>query len=112
MRYCLNVFNAIVLPIFDYCDAPWSNLLQQDKDQMEGLQCRAAQVIVGGSVDLLDALKLKWVSLHDRRSYHKVLLVFKCLHDIVPELLANHFSRQCSVNKYNVRRNDSITLPK
>ena len=36
------VHNALILPLFDYCDIAWSNLLQQDIDRLQRLQKRSA----------------------------------------------------------------------
>ena len=32
------VHNILILPLFDYCDIAWSNLLQQDIDRLQRLQ--------------------------------------------------------------------------
>ena len=34
------VYNALIIPLFDYCDITWSNLLQQDIDRLQRLQNR------------------------------------------------------------------------
>ena len=39
------VYNAVILPLFDYCDIAWSNLLQQDIDRLQPLQNRSARII-------------------------------------------------------------------
>ena len=39
------VHNTLILPLFDYCDIAWSNLLQQDMDRLQRLQNRSARII-------------------------------------------------------------------
>ena len=36
---------ALILPLLDYCDIAWSNLLQQDIDRLQRLQNRSARII-------------------------------------------------------------------
>ena len=40
------VHNPLILPLFDYCDIAWSNLLQQDIDRLQRLQNRSDHVQV------------------------------------------------------------------
>ena len=47
------VHNALVLPLFDYCDIAWSNLLQQDRDRLQHLQNRSARIITRTLLSLI-----------------------------------------------------------
>ena len=76
--------NALILPLFDYCDIVWSNLLQQDIDPLHRLQNRSARIITRFSRPSEAIEQLHWPTFSSRRSYHKAKLVFLCLHSLVP----------------------------
>ena len=73
------VHNALILPLFDYCDIAWSNLLQQDIDRLQRLQNRSARIITRCSRSSEAIEQLHWPTLSSRRSYHKAKLVVLCL---------------------------------
>ena len=76
--------NALILPLFDYCDIVWINLLQQDIDPLQRLQNRSARIITRFSRPSEAIEQLHWPTFSSRRSYHKAKLVFLCLHSLVP----------------------------
>ena len=87
------VHNALILPLFDYCDIAWSNLLQQEIDQLQRLQNRSARIITRCSCSSEAIEQLHWPTLSSRRSYHKAKLVFLCLHSLVPSYFSLYFTR-------------------
>ena len=56
--------------------------------------------------------KLKWSSLNCRRSYHKAILVYKCLHSLVPNYFFNYFKKFSNVHSSNTRHKNRLILPK
>ena len=86
------VHNALILPLFDYCDIAWSNLLQQDIDRLQRLQNRSARIITRCSRSSEAIEQLHWPTLSSRRSYHKAKLVFLCLHSLVPSYFSLYFT--------------------
>ena len=70
------VHNTLILPLFDYCDIAWSNLLQQDIYQLQHLQNRSARIITHCSHSSEAIEELHWPTLSSRRSYHKAKLIF------------------------------------
>ena len=47
-----------------------------------------------------------------RRSYHKAILVYKCLHSLVPNYFLNYFKKFSNVHSYNTRHKNRLILPK
>ena len=83
----VNVYNSIILPLFEYTD-----LVSGEKnnkvlmDDLQILQNKAAKVILGlpGAHSATDALeKLNWVELNTRRQQHRHIAIHKCLHGIM-----------------------------
>ena len=106
------VHNALILPLFDYCDVAWSNLLQQDIDRLQRLQNRSARIITRCSRSSEAIEQLQWPTLSSRRYYHKAKLVFLCLHSLVPSYFSSHFTRFSNVHNYSTRQSMRLSLPK
>ena len=64
------VHDALMLPLFGYCDIAWSNLLQQDIDRLQCLQNRSSRIITRCSRSSEAIEQLHWPTLSSRRSYH------------------------------------------
>ena len=106
------VHNALILPLFDYCDIAWSNLLQQDIDRLQRLQYRSARIITRCSRSSEAIEQLQWPTLSSRRYYHKAKLVFLCLHSLVPSYFSSYFTRFSNVHNYSTRQSMRLSLPK
>ena len=53
----MKTFCSCKLPLLDYCDSAWGNLLQQDQDKLQRLQNRAAKIVLNDkSMQSCDAL--------------------------------------------------------
>ena len=109
-----KVFSTMIRPKLDYCDFVWNTNLPISKyNRLEGVQKRAAKIILKDDSLDLDGLRnqLGWKSIHNRSSINKLLLVFKCLHSLGPDIFNNYFSK--SSNVYNTRRSGKdLLLPK
>ena len=68
----LTIYNALILPLFDYCDVVWGNLNKGLADRIQKLQNRAARIITQSSyVKSCDILgQLKWDCMGQRRIKH------------------------------------------
>ena len=106
------VHNALILPLFDYCNIAWSNLLQQDIDRLQRLQNRSARIITRCSRSSEAIEQLQWPTLSSRRYYHKVKLIFLCLHSLVPSYFSSYFIRFSNVHNYFTRQSMRLSLPK
>jgi len=79
---------------------------------LQRLQNRAARIILkrDSSRDTFNVLG--WTDLETNSKIHKCVLVFKCLHNLVPQYLSNYFIRNYNVHGYNTRRKADLHLPK
>ena len=76
------LYNAIVLPYFDYCTPLWDNCGNTLKNRLQKFQNRAARIITGKSYDVpfFEWLpNLKWMSLEKKRINSKLLFVYKII---------------------------------
>ena len=103
------VHNALILPLFDYCDIAWSNLLQQDIDRLQRLQNRSARIITrcSRSSEAIEQ-QLHWPTLSSR---HKAKLVFICRHSLVPSYFSLYFTIFSNIHNYSARQSMRLSLP-
>jgi hypothetical protein len=91
---CIILYNAMILPLFDYCCIIWDSCGKTNQQYLDKLQKRAAGIIESHRVNQTDLIHtLSWQSLKLRRVYHICLLVHKCLNNMAPEYLIDEFHR-------------------
>ena len=95
LRYTLNlsnmkiVYNAIILPIFDYGDILYGNAATKYTNQLQKLQNRAFRILLGISpyehVSVKEIhTRLGYKSLESRRCCHLNVMVYKVLNELAP----------------------------
>ena len=110
----IQIYNALIIPHFDYCSPVWDCLSGYLSDKLQKLQNRAARVITKSPFDtssnhLLSTLD--WERLSPRRKKQKAFMMFKTMNGLAPDYLQSLFSQRHSV--YNLRDSEGkLTLPK
>ena len=111
---CITLFNAMVLPLFDYCCVVWDGCGQRNKNYLK-LDCllkRAAGIIAGRKATNTDIQQtLKWPSLQCRREHQKCIQVYKCINGLAPAHLLDYFHSSEQNHNYDTRNKDLIRLP-
>ena len=100
------LYQAFVLPIFDYCDVVWSPSSAQCIRKLERVHSKFISSLpssMGGS-DIN-------VTLAERRTYHAALQVFKILHNISPTYLQDLFSYTIDVTGHVGRNPHRLYVP-
>ena len=112
----LQIYQALILPHFDYCSPVWDELSVTLSDKLQKLQNRAARVITRSSYqyDTSSSILLNrrnWHNLSTRRKKLKATLMFKIIKGLSPEYLQDLFSIRST--KYNLRDSEiKLNLPK
>ena len=93
----IQIYNALIMPHFDYCSPVWDCLNGYLSDKLQKLQNRAARVITKLPFDtssnhLLSTLDWKRLSL--RRKKQKALMMYKTINNLGPEYLQSLFSQR------------------
>ena len=109
-QYTLEtVYNALIMPHFDYCSLVWDNCSKHLQDKIQKLQNRAARVISGKTYDIRSSEILEnlgWQTLLERRRRKKALLMHKIRNNNgLPEGLISMFTSNNNSN-YNLRSNE------
>ena len=87
----VSVYNALIMPHFDYCCEVWDSLGSVLDERLQKLHSRCARVIMrykneAGQSEL--ALRhLGWSLLSERRFHIKARQMFKVLHDLATMVL-------------------------
>jgi hypothetical protein len=109
------LYNAIVLPHFDYADTVYDSASETSKIQLQRLQTRAARLISGsGPRASRNPMfkQLSWLSLQNRRDFHKCTMVFKCRNGLAPEYLMTRFKANDTKHSYNTRNASQLRATK
>ena len=109
-----QIYQALILPLFDYCSPVWDKLSVTLSDKLQKLQNRAARVITRSSYDTTASIllnRLNWDNLSTRRKKLKATLMFKIIKGLFPTYLQDLFSIHSA--KYNLRDSEiKLNLPK
>ena len=86
--------NAFVFNKLFYCSTVWANTSQDNVKKLQLIQNFAVRIVLG--LRKYDHLSvgigsLNWLAVKDRLLLNDAVMVFKCLHDLVPKYLANIF---------------------
>jgi hypothetical protein len=100
------LYNAIVLPIIDYCCPIWASAANKLVNKIQILQNNAARITLGCKVreKHVDEIykELKWMNVRERANYFKSILMYKCIHNLAPEYLVNKIQNQ-NTHRYSTR---------
>ena len=110
----LQIYQALILPRFDYCSPVWDELSVTLSDKLQKLQNKAARVITRSSYDTSASIllnRLNWDNLSTRRKKLKATLMFKIIKGPSPAYLHDLFSIRSTT--YNLRDSEiKLNLPK
>ena len=90
------LYNALILPLFDYADVVIDSANASLKDRLQKLQNRAGRIILkinpySHVSNKFIHEKLGWDTLQSRRKKHTLTMVYKSLHKLVPSYLTDSF---------------------
>ena len=101
----VQIYNALILPHFDYCSPVWDCMSGSSSDKLQKLQNRAARVITQSPFEKsfnLHLAILKWEKLSLRRKKQKGLIMYRTVNELSPDYLQCLFTQRL-VNDYNLR---------
>ena len=90
-----QIYQALILPHFDYCSPVWDELSVTLSDKLQKLQNRAARPITRSSYDTSASIllnRLNWDNLSTRRKKLKATLMFKIIKGLSLAYLQDLFS--------------------
>ncbi len=109
------MYNAIVLPHFDYADIILDSASAASKFKLQSLQTRAARLITGsGTRTSRNPMykSLSWLSLKHRGDFHKCVMVYKCRNSLALSYLEKLFTSNDTKHTYNTRHSSQLRSTK
>ena len=114
MKTLTMIYNALIQPHFDYCDAVWGNINSGLATRLQRLQNRAARVITSQNYDVRSAdilNELNWDNLASRREKILSMLIYDAVHHNVPEYISELSPLISKSNTYKFRlRNNNLNI--
>ena len=111
-RFALEIlYKILVRSTLEYADVVWGGCLTGERDLLEGIQLAAARVVTGARKGTHRASLLKdlsWHTLENRRSVHKLVMMYKMFNKLVPLFPQQVKDR----TTYSLRSSDNLSLPK
>ena len=99
-RVITLLYNAYVLPIFDYCDVVWNPTSAKLSSPIDKIHKRALKLMNSSNNPFVSPTSTSNLSL--RRDFHLLIQVFKCIKGLSPSYLSNTFGK--SKNRFAVNR--------
>ena len=105
----VNMYNALVMPYFNYCSAVWGNINKGLADNLQKLQNRAARILTFSNYDvrssvLLDELDLE--RLQHVRLKQLAATIYKIHNNLSPSYLRRIFTNTSNVHSHNLRNSE------
>ena len=113
----LKVHNAISTPTLDYAATVWGSFSKTNSALIERLEHMSARAITG-NYDFINARgailmsELNMPTFEYRKQYYLSLLMFKAIHGLVPDYIANNIMFTYEITHRNLRSFDNMNLYK
>lgn len=109
----LMLYNALVLPHFDYCATIIFSCSDTVKARLQLLQNKGMRMLLKCNYytpiqNMLNALG--WMNVRQRINYQVLVFIFKMKYNLFPEYLSNNLSYIQEVQPYELRRGDDFRL--
>ena len=86
----VNMYNALVMPYFNYCGAVWGNINKGLADKLQKLQNRAARILTFSNYDVRSSVlldELGWERLEYVRLKQLAVTMYKIHNNLSPSYL-------------------------
>jgi hypothetical protein len=109
----LKLYNALVMPITDYCDITYSSCSMKCQKKIQRLMLKGGKIVLNLPFDTPSAevlQRLKWLTFRERSDFHKCIQMFKCLNSLSPDYLSSLF--ECVSHGYSTRQSSQLKVLK
>lgn len=107
------IFNAIILPSFQYCSTIYLTSTKEEIRQMQVIQNRAMRLIL--NCDYMTSTKfmleaMNWLSISQMIRYNVLIYIYKMLNGLLPKYLSSKLILTNTVHDRNTRQNNEYNL--
>ena len=104
----VNMYNALVMPYFNYCGAVWGNINKGLADKLQKLQNRAARILTFSNYDVRSSVlldELGWERLEYVRLKQLAVTMYKIHNNLSPSYLRRIFTNT-NIHSHNLRNSE------
>ena len=105
----VNMYNALVMPYFNYCSAAWGNINKGLGDKLQNMQNRAARILTFSNYEVRSSVLLDELG-SERLEYVRLkklaLTMYKIHNDLSPSYLRRIFTNTSNVHSHNLRNSE------
>ena len=108
------LMNAFMFSRLYYCSTVWSNTTKENIKKLQLIQNFACRIFLGLKKydHITEGLKsLNWLNVNDRLLVNDLLMVHKCIHDLIPSCLTGNFIQRSKIHGRNTRGSGELDLP-
>ena len=90
----MHVYNALIMPYFDYCSLVWDTYSNYLIENLQKLQNRAARIVSGKTYDIRSSeilADLGWRPLAERMKFKKAVFMYNIKHNNLNEPMKSMF---------------------
>ena len=118
VRDCLNdetalkLYNALIMPIIDYCDVTYSLCSAKSTKKLDRLMAKGGKILLKLPYDTQSRKvlnNLKWMYFKERSYFHRCVQMYKCVNTMCPEYLSCKFK---NISHYNTRQVNNLNTIK
>ena len=105
----VNMYNAMVMPYFNYCGAVWGNINKGLADKLQKLQNRAVRILTFSNCDVRSSVlldELGWERLEYVRLKQLAVTMYKIHINLSPSYLRRIFTKTSNVHSHNLRNSE------
>ena len=105
----INMYNALVVPYFNYCSTVWGNIGKGLSDKIQKLQNRAARILTFSNYETRSSIlldELGWERLENKRLKQLAMIMYKIHNNPSPSYLRRIFTNTSIVHAHNLRNSE------
>ena len=109
------MINSLVFSKLFYCSTVWSGTYKQNIHKLQLMQNFAARALTDTRKydHITPALNdLGWLTVEEQLRLRDVILMYKCVNNVVPGYLNCKLGKRSDAHAYNLRNSDHLNIPK
>ena len=109
----VNMYNALVMPYFNYCSAGWGNINKGLADKLQKMQNRAARILTFSNYEARSSVllnELGWKRLEYVRLKQLAVTMYKNRNNLSPSYLRRMFTNTSNVYSHNFRNSEFFII--
>ena len=111
---CIMI-NSLVFSKLFYCSTVWSGTYKQNIHKLQLMQNFTARILTDTRKydHITPALKdLGWLTVEEQLRLWEVILMYKCVNNVVSGYLSCKLGKRSDAHAYNLRNSDHLNVPK